>query len=114
MKQAMPAASRRCLMSSAIASLPACSTVTNSLMSASQRGREVVDRGLLGGADLRAVLLMALGDPAGQREDELAVVLDLVRGRLALQRRHGLLQHLHRVAPELVVGVKAGVIALGL
>src|SRR6478735_12216796 len=110
MKHGMPALSRRCLISSAIASLPACSTVTNSFIARAQRAREVVDRRLLGGADLLSVLLVALGDPPGQREDELPVVLDLLRGRLGLDRRDGLLEQLHGVVLELVVGVEARVV----
>src|SRR4051794_23633745 len=40
---------------------------------------DLVDRLLLGAADRSAVLLVAPGDPLGQRDDELPVVLGLLR-----------------------------------
>src|SRR4051812_42300538 len=112
----MPAASRRCLIRSAIASLPARSTVTKSSMctSGAERGGELVERRLLGGADLRPVLFVALGDASREGQDELPVLLDLLRGRVALERRHGLLEELHAMALELVVGMELGVVALRL
>src|SRR4051794_17590926 len=82
--------------------------------SGAERDREVVERGLLGGTDLCPVLLVALGDAPGERQDELPVLVDLLRARVAFERRDGLLQELHAVALEFVVGVEATVIALGL
>ena len=58
---------------------------------ATERGRDVRDRGLLGIALGRPVLPMGVGDVVGQREHELAVVVDLVGRRFALE-------HLDRVA----------------
>src|SRR3954452_14246808 len=111
MRQGMPAPSSRCLISSAIASLPACSTITKSFMCASraERNCEVVERRLLGGTDLRPVLLMALGDAPSEGQDESPVLVDLLRGGVALERGDGLLQKLHAVALEFVVGMKARV-----
>lgn len=53
-----------------------------------QRSGDLVDRRLLGGADLDPVLPMGRGDLVGQGDNEPSVLFDLLGSRLALEQRH--------------------------
>ena len=57
---------------------------------------------------------MGLGDPLGKGEDEALVLVDLVRGRLGVQELDDLAEVLEAVLLELLEGVVAGSVDLGL
>src|SRR5215207_1008626 len=84
-----------------------------------ERGFDLSDRGALGVADPLAAeaekaLLAGLGDPLGQAEDELPVLLDLLVGRLGPEQRYSLPDVVEVVLLELLRRAGSSAIHLGL
>src|SRR5580704_16134490 len=77
-----------------------------------QSFRDVVDRCLLGFADLLAVLPVSGCDFVGQRDDEAAIFFDLFRRGLPLKQSDGITQVLQSVLLELLGRVIPRVIPL--
>src|SRR5205823_2585363 len=76
--------------------------VDSSARRSAEGGRDLVDRRLLGRADVHAVLAMRGGDLLGNREHEAPVVVDLVRRRLGREQRDRFTHPREHVLLELV------------
>src|SRR2546426_8704877 len=82
-------------------------------VSAQVRG-DLLDRGLLVGPDGDPVLLVHVGDPVHDAEDEAPVVVDLLGRRLAAEERDGVAELLQGLLLQLPGGVGTLVLDLGL
>src|SRR5208282_1239442 len=79
-----------------------------------ERRGDLLDGLCLSRAHALSVLPVGGSDLVGEGEDEAAVVVAFLGGRLALEQRHGVAQMREPVIPELLRGVVQRVIRLGL